>query len=715
MARIRATLGGFVAASQPAPVTVGATAQANVVRPATAQPAPTQVTQPVARAPIAAAPIATAPTATSIISSLADAADDLASNVTTSVSNFFNLTSLRTTLARQVATTTTTTTAATTAARTGNTGSPTTSGTSNGGSVTLATAQSLPGGTFATGGGGTTGATAGGTGTTYYVDFATGNDSNSGTSASRPWKRAPGDPQATANAAAAQLVGGDTVRFRGGVSYRGSIEFEFSGDPGNPIVYAGTGFGTGNAIIDGADLASSSVPCPNAAACGNAGNWASLRLVTFTKPATTYLKLFDATGPLSESFVPSAVDAFFGDDIDNFAVTPVAAAAAIAAGRLENAQLAAAAQGQPFARVALWVQPNKVVERKILSVSGNTIYFDNTDIRPYTDRDGRAAIVGSVRGLTRPGAYAVIADGKAVVFPRAGGGTQVFIGTGRYGIDLNGKANVRVSGFRFLRSTSSPGAIREGIAITNIGPSPSNVTIDGNFFGPLSMRTGYGAINLSDGTDVVIRGNRFTDLQWGSGIRLGAGVVRPIVEGNRLTRGGRTGIYLQDTTDAIVRGNIISGYEGQHGNAMSFYQGNRNVTVSGNCVFNSARPLTFHGDDGSLEQNDIRITGNILVASADSSAAINSWGNKTRKVTISGNLLLGPKFGAILSAQDMAVTVTRNRTTGVTVSGGVFPGDWVVSQNDESVDYAAARNAATLSLDRCSALGPQGTITVTPL
>ena len=91
-------------------------------------------------------------------------------------------------------------------------------------------------------------------GTTYYVDFVGGLDSNTGTSPSAPWKHAPGDPDSTAVPANATLQHGDTVVFKGGVVYEGTVVLEWSGSPGNPLVYDGNSagtFGSGRAIIDG--------------------------------------------------------------------------------------------------------------------------------------------------------------------------------------------------------------------------------------------------------------------------------------------------------------------------------------------------------------------------------------------------------------------------------------------------------------------------------
>lgn len=54
---------------------------------------------------------------------------------------------------------------------------------------------------------------------TYYVDYASGLDANNGTGTAFAWKHCPGDPAATSAAATASLLAGDTVLFKGGVSY----------------------------------------------------------------------------------------------------------------------------------------------------------------------------------------------------------------------------------------------------------------------------------------------------------------------------------------------------------------------------------------------------------------------------------------------------------------------------------------------------------------
>jgi hypothetical protein len=95
--------------------------------------------------------------------------------------------------------------------------------------------------------------------TSYYVDFTpgVGNDSNNGTATGTPFKHCPGDSNATGTAASTSLVSGDTVIFKGGVTYTTPAAgiVVTSGTTGNVVNYDGNSagtWGTGRAIITGA-------------------------------------------------------------------------------------------------------------------------------------------------------------------------------------------------------------------------------------------------------------------------------------------------------------------------------------------------------------------------------------------------------------------------------------------------------------------------------
>lgn len=89
---------------------------------------------------------------------------------------------------------------------------------------------------------------------TYYVDYAFGSDSRLGTSYSEAWKHCPGDLNATDNPASVRLVGGDSVIFKGGITYIGEIRLLQSGSSSSRITYDGNSsgsWGVGKAIISG--------------------------------------------------------------------------------------------------------------------------------------------------------------------------------------------------------------------------------------------------------------------------------------------------------------------------------------------------------------------------------------------------------------------------------------------------------------------------------
>lgn len=76
--------------------------------------------------------------------------------------------------------------------------------------------------------------------TSYYVDSVSGSDGNSGTSPSTPWK--------TLGAVSGRTFGaGDTINFKRGSSWTGSLSIKGSGAAGNPITLKA--YGTGDSPV----------------------------------------------------------------------------------------------------------------------------------------------------------------------------------------------------------------------------------------------------------------------------------------------------------------------------------------------------------------------------------------------------------------------------------------------------------------------------------
>ncbi|MDP6357311.1 MAG: hypothetical protein QF473_19500, partial [Planctomycetota bacterium] len=110
-------------------------------------------------------------------------------------------------------------------------------------------------------------------GQSYYVDFDGGSDTDAGTDPEAAFKHCPGDVNATGNARKTKLKPGDVVRFKGGITYRGSVSIRQSGTQAKPIVYDGNtkgDYGEGRAIIDGSVPIGEPMQCRSAAeAWGN--------------------------------------------------------------------------------------------------------------------------------------------------------------------------------------------------------------------------------------------------------------------------------------------------------------------------------------------------------------------------------------------------------------------------------------------------------------
>jgi len=88
----------------------------------------------------------------------------------------------------------------------------------------------------------------------YYVDFANGDDSQNGLTPTQCFKHCPGDSNAVSAALRTRPQAGDTLFFRGGVVYHGTISIPWSGKKNKPIMYDGNSnaqWGWDKAIIDG--------------------------------------------------------------------------------------------------------------------------------------------------------------------------------------------------------------------------------------------------------------------------------------------------------------------------------------------------------------------------------------------------------------------------------------------------------------------------------
>ncbi len=528
---------------------------------------------------------------------------------------------------------------------------------------------------------------------TYYVDWANGSNEAAGTSAGAAWKQAPGDPAATGRPAGTTLKPGDSLIFRPGIAYRGTISVPVSGTEAAPIGFSGAGWPGAKAgalaIIDGSDAVRSVAPCPSADACGGAPGWKSLHLVRFDPPATARIALFGGTGLYWLSQFPELDNPFFSDDRRRFAPTSRTQLDDLRQGQLRSAELAQAARSGGELELGFWVSGNLVARRPVLAIEGDILRFDPEGVNFWTNRDGAVALTGSLAGLDKPGRFAHLSPGTIVARLRPEDrAATLSVGNGRPGIDLSQQSHIRISGFDFRNFAGARGKRREGIAVAAFKPGSRDIEIRGNRFGPALLEHGQGIVQLMATENVRLVANRIEDIAFGSGLRTGMVNRRLTVEGNVIRRVGRTAITLFSVEGAVVKGNILADIRGIHGNGITAYLANRDILIEGNCVVGSSRPLTYHGNRTPDVRNGITIRGNILVADPDGQAAISSWGAGTNGVLIEGNVLAGPKMGLLMNQSERDVRVLGNDSSGIETRGPVAA-DWAVDGNT-ALDFAPA-------------------------
>ena len=144
--------------------------------------------------------------------------------------------------------------------------------------------------------------TASSTYTTYYVDSASGNDSNDGTSSSTSWRT-------IAKVNSTRFAAGDHILFKRGGTWRELLALSSSGEAGNPIVI--DAYGTGAApIVSGADL----VPQSAWTLCSGctSGVW---RAAVATQPNIVLFNGVQGSRKTSTSALTAAGDWYWDADV----------------------------------------------------------------------------------------------------------------------------------------------------------------------------------------------------------------------------------------------------------------------------------------------------------------------------------------------------------------------------------------------------------------
>ncbi|HEX2947455.1 MAG TPA: right-handed parallel beta-helix repeat-containing protein [Clostridia bacterium] len=506
----------------------------------------------------------------------------------------------------------------------------------------------------------------------YYVDFENGADTNEGMAEANAWKHAPGDPDAESVPAAKILQSGDVVRFKGGVTYRGSIRLNGSGSETGDITYSGSGWGDKPAVFSGADqLDVVWERCTSPDQVNGNPNYAKIYYAILPAEQNFFETLYQGDSPFYFSQYPKQPDPFSFNDTNHFITRnlPDERYAATLNSVRDNDFFTQPSGYWDNAYITLWVYPNVCVTRKVTGydpashtisfedITGNTLY---TDVLKYSMLNN-AALIDSV------GKYSYdTASNTIYIWPYDPAFTEpVNVAKRDRAFNINGKSNITIEGFNIKEFIGLPGGYHQGVAVFNLDREAKNVTVKNNKIYNIRSMGGSGVIDFNYGDNVKILNNEIRNVQRASGITVM--LQNSIISGNTIDKTGRSGIRTLGSAsypglNLQIVDNRIKNIFDIHGNGITVYDNNINCLVARNIVTEASRPMTMHGYHTPDTNHNIIIYNNLFIAQGDDAvAALTDWGSQLNNVKILNNILISPYSVALTLHYDADnVTVKNN-------------------------------------------------------
>ncbi|MEZ5276839.1 MAG: right-handed parallel beta-helix repeat-containing protein [Opitutaceae bacterium] len=463
---------------------------------------------------------------------------------------------------------------------------------------------------------------------TYYVHFDEGDDFYNGQSPASAWKHSPGDPNATGIPSGTILSPGDTVLFRGGVVYRGSVSVTSSGSPGFPIVYSGNAWGPEKARIEGADPISPTwSPCPSQAFAKGNPYYANIYYTDSPPGFPSFLTgIFEDGDFLWYSQGPDLADPFYYDNISEYYPIPKGSTA-IRQTRTTLTDATRLTQTESDfwsgAHIATWIQGNLVAVKAItgFSPSSNTVTHEDLGAAPYTDRPSYYSLLNHVSLISRPGEYAYDStQNRLYVWPRSSGdaGSHLYsVQVRDTAFTLSSASHVVIEGFDIRH-------FAQGVAASST--SATGVIVRNNSVSRLRSANKYSIfINASNS---IIEDNEIVNCMRSVGILSSATGLT--VSGNFVSRTSRQGIWFMGAKRSIIANNTVTDIKGSHSNAISIYSGSSDILVANNVVSEATLPLTFE------DSSDLTFYGN-LIDGGDKSRPVSEWFGMSGRVGFINN------------------------------------------------------------------------------
>jgi len=453
---------------------------------------------------------------------------------------------------------------------------------------------------------------------TYYVDFDGGSDSNAGTSTGTAWKHCPGDDNATGSANIT-LSAGDTVNFKGGVAYRGSVVSIPSGSLGNRIEFIGSGhgWGTGRAIMDGSEIITTQwTNCVNQADADGNTNWANIWYTVNPSWNTNFALpqlLRDGTNQCLTAQDPNPTNDFLIDGLSTFY--------SLASGTYGDGWIKDTSRiitdSYTNAYVMIYSSGNETRIRKVASYQSSTNALLTASYTPLGSGTSYYSMLNWMPGLDRQWEY-VVSTNRGRIFVWADNTNHVFslarLGYGFY--DIGGCAYVTIAGFEFRGYFGMYGLSTErGLAARLDGGGTHNAGIiyrdnDAYFMRDLSRQWCF---LIKYGIDPQVTSNTVRQSVYGGGVSVSLSGGSPLIRSNYFKEIGQTPIYAPSTTNVMIELNVITNTGGTHANGISVYPASVSATVRSNKLWRTgANPFTFENiTNVTVEYNLVDMGGGV--------------------------------------------------------------------------------------------------------
>lgn len=493
---------------------------------------------------------------------------------------------------------------------------------------------------------------AGAAGITYYIDYENGNDSNNGTSPELAFKHCPGDEKAEGSASDLEFQPGDSVLFRGGIIYRGSIRLTGNGSGSGPVTYKGDGWGDGRAVIDGSEILDSAwTPCGSQADCGDNPDWQNIWYLNAPEGFSFFQAIYQDDELLFFSQHPNQADPFYFDRIEEFREIPFENTAGIAITPASITDPEIFTQSDPDywngSYALIWVYPNITEHQPITGFdpATHTIYFNELEQPLYTDRSEYYSILNHISLIDMPGEYSCDpAANRIYLWPFGSldpAECEFTISQHSVGFDISGRGNIIIEGFIIQKYFANFREWNGGAGITNLGGEPVNITIRNNEIRKMRSLSGASALTPGSADGALVENNYVHDNQRNIGI-LGSG-RNIIIQNNTVSRTSRQGIWFMGARDSQITGNTVTDIKGCHSNGISIYLNSSNILVAGNTVFDANSPLTYE------QSADLFFINNLIAGPGE--ACVHEWGDDMTGVVwfCSNTLIKTGGYGAALS------------------------------------------------------------------